>query len=156
MLEDIRTIAARDFIARRRHVGGAPATERVVILNGDIGALDLEEEELLRDFVERGGGLVCMGDAAEAYHESPVLGEVLGNVHGICTPRSEIIARVANAEHYLTRRVDSSFAVYEGVYILDVVPPDAELVWKTSWRYGIYTLAYARSYGRGRVFCTTL
>jgi predicted dehydrogenase len=157
-LEDIDTISARDFIERRGQAGGVHAVEleRVVILDGDIGPLDLEEEELLRDFVERGGGLVCIGDAVEAYHEHPVLGEVLGNTHGICATRSEIIARVAAADHYVTRRVDASFAVLESVYLLGAIPPDAEALWKTSWRYASYTLAFARSYGRGRIFCTTL
>ncbi len=158
MLEDIDTISARDFIERRGQAGGVHAVEleRVVMLDGDIGPLDLEEEELLREFVERGGGLVCIGDAVEAYHEHPVLGEVLGNTHGICASRSEIIARVAAADHYVTRRVDASFAVLESVYLLDALPPDAEALWKTSWRYASYTLAFARSYGRGRIFCTTL
>jgi len=157
-LEDIDTISARDFIERRGQAGGVYAVEleRVVILDGDIGPLDLEEEELLRDFVERGGGLVCIGDAVEAYHEHPVLGEVLGNTHGICASRSEIIARVAAVDHYVTRRVDASFAVLESVYLLGALPPDAEALWKTSWRYASYTLAFARSYGRGRIFCTTL
>ncbi len=130
--------------------------ENVVVLNGDIGPLNVEQEEALCGFVERGGGLVCLGDAAEAYHEYPLLGEVLGYVHGICTTRSEIIARVAASGHYLTRRMDASFIVLEGVYLLDVVPPDAEILWQTSWRYTTYTLAYSRNYGQGRVFCTTI
>ena len=81
--------------------------EKVVVLNGDVGPINLEQEEALYSFVERGGGLVCLGDAAEAYHEYPLLGELLGYIHGICTPRSEIIARVATADHYLTRRMES-------------------------------------------------
>jgi scyllo-inositol 2-dehydrogenase (NADP+) len=156
MHENTGTISARDFITRRKQTSDAPASERVVILDGDIGPLDLEEEELLREFVERGGGLVCIGDAVEAYHEHPVLGEVLGNVHGICALRSEIIARVATSDHYITRRVESSFIMQEAVYILDVVPHDAEVLWKTSWHYASYTLAFARSYGDGRIFCAML
>jgi type 1 glutamine amidotransferase len=130
--------------------------DRVVVINGDIGPLSIEQEEALRVFVENGGGLVCVGDAAEAYHEDPLLGEILGNIHGICTPRTEIIARVATPDHYLTRRFDPSFAVFEAVYLLDIVPSDAEILWRTSWQYMSHTLAYTRSYGQGRVFCTTL
>jgi scyllo-inositol 2-dehydrogenase (NADP+) len=130
--------------------------DRVVVINGDIGPLSIEQEEALCAFVEHGGGLVCIGDAAEAYHENPVLGEILGNIHGICTPRTEIIARVATPDHYLTRRFDPSFAVFEAVYLLDIVPADAEILWRTSWQYTPRTLAYTRTYGRGRVFCTTL
>jgi scyllo-inositol 2-dehydrogenase (NADP+) len=130
--------------------------DRVVVINGDIGPLNIEHEEALCTFVEHGGGLVCIGDAAEAYHENPVLGEVLGNIHGICTPRTEIIARLATTDHYLTRRFDPSFAVFEAVYLLDIVPADAEILWRTSWQYTPRTLAYTHIYGRGRVFCTTL
>ena len=130
--------------------------DHVVVINGDIGPLSVEQEEALCAFVEHGGGLVCIGDAAEAYHENPVLGEVLGNIHGICTPRTEIIARVATRDHYLTRRFDPSFAVFEAVYLLDIVPVDAEILWRTSWQYTPRILAYTRTYGRGRVFCTTL
>jgi predicted dehydrogenase/type 1 glutamine amidotransferase len=130
--------------------------DRVVVINGDIGPLNIEQEEALCTFVEHGGGLVCIGDAAEAYHENPVLGEVLGNIHGKCTPRTEIIASVATPDHYLTRRFDPSFTVFEAVYLLDIVPADAEILWRTSWQYTPRTLAYTRTYGRGRVFCTTL
>ncbi len=130
--------------------------DQVVMLNGDIGPLDFQQVEALCRFIEHGGGLVCLGDAAEAYHEHPLLGEILGNVHGFCTPRTEIIARVVTENHYMTRRVDPSFPVIEAVYLLNAIPPDAEILWQTSWHYTSYTLAYARSYGRGRVFCTTL
>jgi len=130
--------------------------EQIVVLDGDVGPLDAAQEEALCTFVERGGGLVCTGDAAEAYHEYPLLGDVLGNIHGMCTPRSEIIARVAPPDHYITRRVDPSFAVLESVYLLSQVPSDAQILWRTSWHYVPYTLAYTRDYGQGRIFCTTL
>ena len=133
-----------------------PTPGQIVMLNSDLGPLDSQQEEALCTFVEQGGGLVCIGDAAEAYHEYDLLGEVLGNIHGTCTPRSEIIARVANPDHIMTRRVDPSFAVLEAVYLLARVPPDAEILWRTSWRYTPYTLAYTRSHGQGHVFCTTL
>ena len=156
MFDDIKAIPMQDFIALRGHTGGILKTGRVIILNGDIGPFSPEDEAQNCGFVERGGGLVCIGDAAEAYHEYPLLGEALGNIHGICALRSEIIARVVTPDHYLTRRLDPSFAVQESVYLLNGVPPDAELLWRTSWRYASYTLAYARSYGQGRIFCTTL
>src|SRR5712692_5335370 len=128
----------------------------VVILDSKTGQINTEQEEALCNFVERGGGLVCLGDAAEAYHEYELLGEVLGNIHGFCTPRSEIIARVATDDHYITRRVDPTFAVLEGAYLLDLVPPDAQILWRTSWHYTARTVAYTRNYGHGRVFCTIL
>ncbi|HEU5229559.1 MAG TPA: Gfo/Idh/MocA family oxidoreductase [Ktedonobacteraceae bacterium] len=129
---------------------------RVVVLNGDVGPINTEQEQSLCAFVRNGGGLVCLGDAVEAYHEYELFGEVLGHVYGSCKPKCEVIARVAPADHYMTRRVDPSFAVVESLYLLHAVPPDAEIIWRTSWHYNPLTLAYTRRYGRGRVFCTTL
>ena len=89
------------------------------MLDGNIGPLDARNRKRHSlYFVERGGGLVCVGDAAETYHEYELLGQVLGNIHGTCSTRSEMIARVANPDHYITRRVDPSFAVLESVYML--------------------------------------
>ncbi len=128
----------------------------VVLLDGTQGPLSSEQEQALCDFVERGGGLICLGDAAEMYHEYDLLGELLGNVRGMCTPSCEIIARVANSDNYITRRVDSTFAVHEAVYLLERVPSDADILWHTNWHFAPYTLAYTRTYGEGRIFCTTL
>ncbi len=149
MLKDPLVVTARESL---RNLD----TKKVVVLNGDIGPISAEQEYELCSFVKRGGGLVCLGDAVEAYREFPLLGEILGHIHGLCTPRSEIIARLATTDHYLTRRMDSSLTVHEGVYLLDIVPADAAILWQASWRYTKYTVAYAREFGQGRVFCTTL
>ena len=149
MLKDPLVVTARELLRNLN-------AERVVVLNGDVGPINAEQEYELYSFIKHGGGLVCLGDAAEAYREYPLLGEVLGPVHGICVPRSEIIVRVTTSDHYVTRRMDSSFAVHEGVYLLDIVPTDAMILWQASWRYAKYTVAYAREFGQGRVFCTTL
>ncbi len=149
MLKDPLVVTARKLL---RNLDA----EKVVILNGDVGPINPEQEYELCSFIKRGGGLVCLGDAAEAYREYPLLGEVLGHIHGICTPHSEIIARVVTTDHYLTRRMDSSFTVREGVYLLNSVPTDAVILWQVAWRYANYTVAYTREFGQGRVFCTTL
>src|SRR5437764_9587 len=83
---------------------------QVVLLDGDMGPLSSEQEKALCTFVERGGGLVCLGDAVEVYAQWELLGEVLGHPHGICTARTEIIAHVATTSSFITRRVDLSFA----------------------------------------------
>jgi predicted dehydrogenase/type 1 glutamine amidotransferase len=129
---------------------------RVVVLRGDYGPLSSDQERALYDFVERGGGLVCLGDTAEAYREYTLLGEIIGPMRGFCAPRCEIIAQVADPDHYVTRRLDSSFAVHEAVFLLDEVPSDAHVIWKTNWHFRWQTLAFTRPFGQGRVFCTTL
>src|SRR5690349_20664851 len=149
MLKDPLVVTARESF---RNLDA----EKVVVLNGDVGPINAEQEDKLYSFIQHGGGLVCLGDAIEAYHEYPLLGELLGPIQGFCTPRSEIIAHVATADHFVTRRMDPSFAVHESVYLLDMVPTDADILWQVSWQYAKYTVAYVREFGRGRIFCTTL
>jgi len=132
------------------------ARQPVLILDGSVVSFSLEEEQALCTFVKQGGGHVCIGNAAEVYHEYELLGELLGPLHGFCTPRCEIIAQVVDSNHYITRRVDTTFAVQDAVYLLKHIPSDAEAVWGTTWQYAPCTLAYTRPYGHGRVFCTTL
>ena len=130
--------------------------QQVVLLDGSSGPLTPRQEKALCTFVENGGGLVCSGNAVEMYHEYNLLGVILGSVRGLCTPHCEIVVRVATPDSYITRRVDPFFAVFEPVYLLERMPPDAEVLWRTTWHYASYAVAYTRSYGQGRVFCTTL
>ncbi len=148
-VENILTVTSRDQLF-------ALSTCRVAVVGGNLGPLLREHEEAIRAFVQRGGGLVCLADMVEAYHEYDILSDVLGPVHGMCVPRSELIARPAHVDHPVTRRVDPTFVFTEEVYLLDVIPSDGVALWTIKWRYSSYTLAYARSYGRGRVFCATL
>ena len=132
------------------------ATQSVILLDGSLGPLNSTQEEALYTFVKRGGGLICMGDAVEMYHEYTLLGELLGEIHGFCAPQCELIAQVAYPDHYITRRVDPSFAVSEAAFLLKSAPADALTLWSVNWRFATYTLAYVRPFANGCVFCTTL
>ena len=129
---------------------------QVAILYGQIGPLNEEQEQSLYKFVLRGGGLLCLGDTLEAYHEYPLLGELFGQVYGRCTPYCEIIARATSPDHYMTRRVDPTFAVQESLYLLAEAPADTQVIWYTVWQYENRPLAYVRTCGQGRVFCASL
>lgn len=132
------------------------AQQDVIVLNGRNETLDLEQEMALCDFVEQGGGLICLGSAALRYRESEMLSKVLGPLRGFLAPQTELIVRRAHPQHYLTRRTVDAFPLVESVYLLDAVALDADIHWQTTWHYAPHTLAYTRSYGRGRVFCTVL
>lgn len=144
------------LITSRSTLSSRLATQQVLILDGSIIPLTLEEEQALCAFVEHGGGIVFIGNAAETYRGYQLLSELLGPLHGFCTPRCEIIARVVDSNHFITRRVDPTFAIKDEIYLLEQIPSDAEAVWRTTWQYVSYTLAYTRMYGQGRIFCTTL
>lgn len=132
------------------------AQQQVVVLNGRDETLDLEQEMALYDFVEQGGGLICLGVAAQRYREYEVLSKLLGPLHGFQTPQTELVVRRTHANHYLTRRTEETFSVAESIYLLDAVPLDSEAHWYTNWHYTPHTIAYTRNYGQGRVFCTVL
>lgn len=130
--------------------------QNVIVLAGDDEGLSLEQETALANFVEQGGGLVCLGNAIQRYRESEVLSKLLGPLHGFLTPQTELIVRRAHSDHYLTRRTAEAFPLVERVYLLDAVPLDADVCWHTTWHATPHTLAYTRTYGRGRIFCTVL
>lgn len=132
------------------------AVQHAIVLDGSQGRLSQEQVSDLQSFIWAGGGLVCLGSAAELYHESKLLADALGHLHGVRTPSTEIVATVASETHFVVRRVDPSFIVTEALYLLDLVPADADILWRTTWRFEPHTLAYTRPYGRGRVFCTVL
>ena len=132
------------------------AQHNVVVLDGGHTALEREQEEALGAFLEQGGGLICLGNAAQRSQESALLAEILGPLHGFVTPPTELIVRRASTDHALTRRVEPAFPLFESVYLLDAVPPDATIHWETTWHYVPHALAYTRTYGRGRVFCSVL
>lgn len=132
------------------------AQSGVIVLDGHTEAFDCEQEIALSAFIEQGGGVIYLGDAAQRYRENPTLGKILGPLHGFCTPPTEIIVRQTGVDHFLTRRIDPTFAVFAEIYLLDTVPLDADIHWQTSWHYEPHTLAYTRKHGLGRVFCTVL
>ncbi|GAC1465720.1 MAG: hypothetical protein PVSMB5_07790 [Ktedonobacteraceae bacterium] len=148
-IEDVSIVTAQELFT---HL----TPQQVVFLDGSAGPLTTKQEVALCEFVKNGGGIVCSGNAIEMYHEYELLGDLFGHVRGLCTPRSEIVVQLATPDSYLTRRVDPAFTVLESVCLLENVPADAQVLWRTTWHFTPYSVAYTRSYGRGRVFCTTL
>lgn len=130
--------------------------QAVIVLHGENEFMDMARARALCDFVEQGGGLLCLGNAVYHYREHEILGKLLGPLHGFLTPQTELMVRHTRADHYLTRRTESVFPLEERVYLLDAVPLDAEIFWQTTWQYTPHTLAYGRTYGQGRVFCMVL
>jgi scyllo-inositol 2-dehydrogenase (NADP+) len=130
--------------------------QKVIVLDGNEALFDQERAEALALFIRHGGGLICIGNAVQRQRENPVMQELLGPVHGFSTPQTEIIARRAGSDHYLTRRADTTFYTYESIYLLDIIPPDADILWQTTWHYAPSTIAYTRSHGQGRIFCTVV
>ncbi len=132
------------------------ARHNIIVLDGSEALLDQAQAEALATFVEHGGGLVCIGTAVQRHKANSVMQALLGHISGFATPQTEIIVRRTSSDHYLTRRADPTFATTESIYLMDTLPPDATILWQTTWQYSSYTIAYTRNYGRGRVLCAVV
>lgn len=108
----------------------------------------------LTSFVRSGGGLLALGETAEAWRNSPVA-SALGLPAGRRGPATELLVRVAN-DHGLTRRLDPSFPCYARPYLPEVELDDATPLLAVSWRYTTVPVAYLRTEGAGTVIITTL
>lgn len=108
----------------------------------------------LASFIRSGGGLLAMGETAEAWRTSP-LGASLGLPAGARGPATELLVRLAG-DHDITRRLDSSFPIYTRPYLPDGELDDAIPLLLTSWRYTTIPLAWLRRDGAGAVVVVTL
>jgi len=130
-----------------------PGDSDVVLVDMGRGPLTAEQRERLWGFVHAGGGLVTIGGfwlkgrsgAEQAYAD----GE-----RSYWAPISEIVARLTNVDHDITRRLDPAFVVTD-TFAFCAVPEGAEVLVETSWHFEKCPLAFAYQAG-GRVFSTSL
>lgn len=127
----------------------------VVIARTSRGPLTDEQEAQLKEFVQRGGGLICLGETAESWHKNVTLQEMLGLSSGQRTVTTELIAQVG-PDHDITRRLDASFSIVDSCYLLETAPGDAELLLTGSWHFSTLPLAYLRRWGAGYVCYSSL
>ena len=128
----------------------------VLIAYAQAGVLSADQEAALCAFVRRGGGLVAIhpepaGDGLNADYL-----ELLGGRPGGRGPIAEVRVELARPEHYITRRLDEQFVTRDEFSIFLGPIETAEVLFTTSWRFEQHPLAWARAYGAGRVFATSL
>src|SRR5262249_47507726 len=106
----------------------------IVVACGSQDALTDAQDDALCDFVRRGGGLLCLGSAARAWHTSALLWNVPGVAVDGLTPATGLIVRVAS-DHDIPRRLYASFSLWESCNFLYETPEDADVLLQLSWRY---------------------
>lgn len=116
---------------------------------------DDADAEAVRHFVERGGGLLCLGATASAWARHPLLFPLIGATPSGTTRRTELIASVAQ-DCAITCRLDASFAVEDCCTLFEAAPADAQVLLRTTWQYTPVPLAYLRAAGEGGVVVCTL
>ena len=131
-----------------------------------------EREARLIEFVQRGGGLVCLGNSADNWLEYPRLAAAFGMTPGRRTPLTELIVRIpAASDHPITRRLEAGYAHdhYAGLDA-DIAFPlvdtcllsgptgtaSDEALLLVSWRGERLPAAWVRPVGRGWLFHTGL
>jgi predicted dehydrogenase/type 1 glutamine amidotransferase len=168
-------------VATASEAFGSLADADVVLADLSQGPLTTEQEECMWAFVQAGGGLVTVGGRWQesSYGDSGTEGPGHGTIslpcadavyHGAFSsgtrlptgveyrrwaPVSEIVARIGNLDHNITRRLDPAFVVMDS-FAFDSPPEDAEVLVETSWHFEKVPLAFVRHIGDGQVFSTSL
>jgi type 1 glutamine amidotransferase len=118
-------------------------------------------KENLRNFVERGGGLVIIHFACGAFQGWPEYVVLAGRIYDRTNthdPRGPFTVNLANTRHPLTRGMPSSFDTDDELYICLTGDKPVELL--ASARSKItkrdHPMGLVHNYGKGRVFLTPL
>jgi scyllo-inositol 2-dehydrogenase (NADP+) len=120
----------------------------VVTVGAAISAVDLD---LLRPFVEAGGGWLALGPLSEQ-----PLPELFGVELGPLGPLVELRVLFARVDHVVARRLPGAILVKGRHQRLNTVSPDAEVILYADWRYERSPVVVGRSVSRGRVAIATL
>jgi predicted dehydrogenase len=109
----------------------------------------------LTTYLQHGGALLLLGETVDSWRES-TLGAELGLPGGERGPATELIVKLAG-DHDITRRLDSSFAVTDRLYIHDGLLESATPLLETGWRFTTVPVAWlAPAVGMGAAAVVTL
>lgn len=117
-------------------------------------------KENLRNFVERGGGMVMVHFACGAFQDWPEFRNLAGRIYDRTNthdPRGPFTVELVNTNHTITHGM-ASFGVDDELYICLVGEKPIEVL--ATARSKItkrdHPMAFVQSYGKGRVFQTPL
>jgi len=156
----------RDDVVRLLTPSGLAAFDAVVFANttGNLGAPDLNA---LLNWIRDGHGFAGMHSASDTYHEAPSYLDMLGNEFRTHGDQAAVDAIVENMSHPASSPLGSRFRVFDEIYMftkpnrgsvtmllsLDRHPADGL---PEAGQPGDLPLAWAKTYGQGRVFYTAL
>ena len=110
-----------------------------------------ERESGLLNFVKSGGGFVGIHAAADSFRGSAAFVDMLNGEFLTHPEHHEFNITIADKGHYITTRVPD-FAVYDEMYHLqNYDPTKCTVLAYTMWQGKQVPMAYARSYGAGKV-----
>lgn len=124
----------------------------VVVAHPPEGELFPAAEAGLCNFVRRGGGFLGLHCTNATWAGASDYLELVGGSPDGRLPRSEIVSRVSDGDHDITRRLAGSLTLHDSCYTQPQAPPDCRVLLDTTWRARRLPVAYVREPGAGRVF----
>jgi type 1 glutamine amidotransferase len=138
-----------------------------IVFANTTGSLPIPDLAAVLEWIQDGHGFAGMHSASDTYHDSPAYLEMLGNEFLTHGDQATVDAIVENSSHPASSPLGQRFRVFDEIYkfttsnrgsvtmllSLDRHPADGL---PEAGRPGDLPLAWAKSFGRGRVFYTAL
>jgi type 1 glutamine amidotransferase len=154
---DVSRMLTRSFLAD---------VDAIVFAN-TTGSLPIPDLSAVLEWIREGHGFAGMHSAADTYHDAPAYLEMLGNEFLTHGDQATVDAIVENPSHPASSPLGQRFRIFDEIYkftkpnrssvtmllSLDRHPDDGL---PQAGQPGDLPLAWAKSYGRGRVFYTAL
>jgi type 1 glutamine amidotransferase len=145
----------------------ALATVDAIVFANTTGSLPARDLGALLNWVAEGHGFAGMHSASDTYHDAPAYLDMLGNEFQTHGDQATVEAVVENRSHPASSPLGERFRIFDEIYkfartnrgsvtmllSLDRHPADGL---PEAGQPGDLPLAWAKSYGRGRVFYTAL
>ena len=124
----------------------------VIVAHPPAGELGPTAEAGLCDFVRRGGGFLGLHCTNATWAFSHEYLDLVGGSADGRLPHSEIVSRVNDGGHDITRRLAGPLTLRDSCYTQPQPPPDSQVLLDTTWQSRTLPVAYVRQAGAGRVF----
>lgn len=141
---------------------GALKTYDAIIFANTTGDLPVPDKEAFMSWIRDGGAFVGMHSATDTFHGYPPFIEMIGGEFKSHGPQVEVEAINRDKECPACRHLESTWKLYDEIYLFKSFDPtkvyevlnlDKHPNDKTP---GSYPIAWTKTYGRGRVFYTSL
>ncbi len=155
-----------DDVSRMLTRSGLAGVDAIVFAN-TTGSLPIPDVAAVLEWLQDGHGFAGMHSASDTYHDNPAYLEMLGNEFLTHGDQATVDAIVENASHPASSPLGQRFRVFDEIYKFTKSNRDSVTMLLSLDRHpadglpqagqpGDLPLAWAKSYGRGRVFYTAL
>lgn len=138
-----------------------------IVFANTTGSLPIPDLGAVLDWIQDGHGFAGMHSASDTYHDAPAYLEMLGNEFLTHGNQATVDAIVENPSHPASRPLGQRFRIFDEIYTFTKSNRDSVTMLLSLDRHpddglpqagqpGDLPLAWAKNYGRGRVFYTAL